>query len=212
MSNLDKYLASETWYLQPDKTRDKFGKIFDSKSVTMNTSTNGQGDRKISAEFKIPIFKVSSSFENGNTSHEEVIRDLAVQGMLRWILEDENGRSDLNCILEKGLIPSNKIYFDGKAKFCYDPNDNKNIIVEGLVTGRKFICNCSSKYFESLSSSRFKSILHAMDIIEEEYLDIFFIGTIFKQSTIFDSNKILLLDAIYIGGANKDLTDLYKIK
>jgi len=212
MSNIEKYRASETWYLQPDKIRDNFGKIFDFDNVKLTTSNNRQIRGGLSATISSGFAKVVAGLGKGSTSCQEVNRDLAVQGMLRWILEEEDEICNLNRILENRLIPSNKIYFEGKAKFHYDPEDDKNIIVKGLVSGRKFHCNCSSKYFESLSSSRFKSLLQAMDIIEEEFLDIIFIGTIFKPSTILESNKILLLDAIYIGGTNKDLTDLYKIK
>jgi hypothetical protein len=207
VTNIEDYLASETWYLQPDKINDNFGKIFDSVDVRIITSQNSQTDGGFTGKIKSVLFEVGGSFGKSKTESHEVNRNLAIQGMLRCILEKETEICDFNHALENGQSPSTKICFKGKARFCVDPKDDNNIIVNGLVGDRKFRCNCSVKYFEKLSSSRFKSILQAMDLIEDEYLDIFFVGT-----TVLDTKKILLLDASYIGGTNKDLTDLYKLK
>lgn len=217
----EKDYFGDTWYLQTDKIEDMYGKVVGRVEEQIITQKNevqrSSVGTKISLgnmlKYLLLDFNIDAGLAKEHADSNEVIQKLSSHEKLRIVLralEREGLRCDLNEILRQNKKITYYVRFEGKANFALSEEDPSIVFVRGKVENQKFVCLCSEKYFTQISSSVFKTLIFAKDLLKTEFLNVFCIGTVMGQPV--GEEESLILSLFYIGGSTKDIHSIYMEK
>ena len=214
-------LLGDTWYFQEDQINDMYGKTV--KWIEKERIKEKGASSTVTAKVGLNLGEILkwlgfSVAVEGGLEHEsacstKVIQELPPYQKLLIIFkrfEKESMLCDLNKTLAGNSASAKYFYCKATIHLAIKDDNPDMCVVKGKVEKSDFKTYCSKKYFTRLSSSIFEILLDAMEIIGNEKLEVFCIGTL--MSPIKKPEDLLALKFYYIQGKTEDIHDLFKNK
>ena len=203
----DTDLFGTTYYLQPDKINDLYGKMAGEvveKIISQEKETLGGAVESETSLGKVVTWlgldaKISVDLTKEKATSNEVIKELSFENKLLIALnalERKGECCNLNEMLGQHKEPKKYVYFEGGANFSPIKENTELFLVGGIVENYKFRSFCSKEFIFSNSIRYYLSTLSDEKGTDEEgVLKVFCVGFI-----MFSREKNLDLTLYYIGG------------